>query len=202
MQANIISYYKKITDLALKNAAEGKQFRFKSKLNNRVFLDQAEDHLIRQFKKASGGGPLSKEAKKMISDYKDSIKNMNVLASKNYNDVLAKLKKAGSDDEKLKILHDLAGRGFAGHKTKDGKIYNIETYTNMYYTHMCNEMVRQGVMSRITNNKYKISEGHTKCDICILYEGKILTLEQLEAAKSAGLFHPHCVHFIIEVPNE
>ncbi|RPJ79823.1 MAG: hypothetical protein EHM20_00090 [Alphaproteobacteria bacterium] len=202
MQANIINYYKKITDLAIKNIAQEKQFRFRSKLNSSVLILQSEDFLIKQFKKASGGGPLSDEAKKLIADYKTSIKRINILASKSYDSTLAKLKKAKTDDEKLKILHNLAGKGFAGFKTKDGKIWNIETYTNMLFTYMSNEMVRQGVMSLINNDKYKISDGHTICDICKLYEGKTLTREELERAKSNGLFHPNCVHFIIEVKDE
>jgi|GEM_PF-3394249 len=202
MQANIINYYSKITDLALINLAQEKQFRFKSKLNNNIIINQSEDHLIKQFKKASGNNMLTEDAKKAIEDYKTSIKKMNILASKKYNDTLAKLKNAKTDEEKKKILYDLAGRGFAGHKTKDGKIYNIETYTNMYFTYLNNEMVRLGVLSRITNNKVKISEHHTICDICKEYEGKILTFEELERAKENGLFHPYCKHFIVEVKDD
>lgn len=199
MQSNVINYYKKITDLALKNLAQEKQFRFKSKLNSSVMISQSEDYLIKQFKKASGGGPLSDTALKQIADYKKAVKEMNILAAKNYNDALAKLKAAKTDEDKLKILHDVAKHGFSGHKTKDGKMYNIETYTNMYFTYMSNEMVRQGVLSNIKNDKVQISKHFTLCDICKLYEGKILTLVQLEEAKSTGLFHPYCKHFLIEV---
>lgn len=202
MQANIINYYSKITDLALKNLAQEKQFRFRSKLNNNIIIGQSEDFLIKQFKKASGNNILSEEAKKAIEDYKTSIKQMNILANKNYNDTLAKLKAAKTDEEKRKILHDLAGRGFSGHRTKDNKMYNIETYTNMYFTYLSNEMVRLGVLSNIKNDKVKISEHRTVCDICKLYEGKILTFEELERAKANGLFHPYCKHFIIEVKDE
>lgn len=200
MQANIINYYGKITDLALKNIAQEKQFRFKSKLNSPVMLVQSEDELIKKFKQASSGNLLTKEAEKAINDYKIAIKSMNKMASKDYNETLRKLKAAQSIEDKQKILNNLADRGFSGFRAKNGAIWNIESYPNMYYTHMNNEMVRLGVLSNVKDNeKIKISEHHTLCDLCKEYEGKTMSLSELENARSNGLFHPHCKHFVIRL---
>lgn len=199
MQANIINYYQKVTDLALKNLAQEKGFNFKSKLNSPVMIIQAEDELIKKFKQASGGQPLNDEAKKMISDYKSAVKGMNELAVKDYNDILRKLKATQSIEDKQKILYDVADRGFRGFKAKNGAVWNIETYTNMYYTHMNNQMVRLGALDRIKSDKVMISSHGTICDFCKKYEGKIMTRLELDNARLQGLFHPNCRHIILEV---
>jgi hypothetical protein len=199
MQANIINYYEKVTDLALKNLAQEKQFRFKSKLNNPVMLMQSEDELIKKFKQASGGKPLTKEAENLINGYKEAVKGMNKLAVKDYNETLRKLKAAQSIEDKQKILYDLADRGFRGFKAKNGANWNIETYTNMYYTHLNNEMVRLGALDGIKADKVQISSHHTLCDLCKNYEGKIMDRSEVENARANGLFHPNCRHTILEV---
>lgn len=199
MQANIINYYKKITDLALKNLAQEKQFRFKSKLNNPVMIMQSEEFLTSQFKKASGNKPLSKEAENAISDYKEAVKKMNIMASKAYDDALHKLKTTQPDKDKLKILLDIADRGFSGFKAKNGAVWNIETYTNMYFTHMANEMIRLGALEGIDSDKIQISSHNTHCELCKPWEGKIIKKSELDNARSQGLFHPFCKHIIWEV---
>jgi len=50
----LMNYYKKITDMALKNLALEKSFQFKAKLKSNVMSIQAEDHLQNVFKLASG----------------------------------------------------------------------------------------------------------------------------------------------------
>lgn len=199
MQQKIIGYYSKITDLALKNLKDEKQFRFKSKLNSPVMLIQAEDELIKKFKQASGGKPLTEEAKNLINGYKEAVKGINKMASKDYDDTLRKLKTTQSIEDKQKILNGVADRGFKGFKSKNGAIWNIETYTNMHYTHMNNQMIRLGALDRIQSDKIMISDHGTICELCKRYEGKIMTRLELDNAKMQGLFHPNCRHIILEV---
>jgi len=200
MQQNIIKYYEKITDLALKNLVQEKSFQFKSKLNNKLLSMQSQDHLIEIYKKA-GGGVLSDNAKKLIQDYNDSISQMYKIAIKDYNNTLNKLKNITNIDEKQKILNGYANKGIAGFKARNGAVWNIETYSNMLFTHANNEMVRLAILDNLKDNKVRISSGQSTrtCDICKKYEGEILTLDELEIAKEDGLFHPNCIHFIVEV---
>jgi hypothetical protein len=195
MLANIIKYYEKITDLALINIKNEKKFNFKSKLNNDVMLKQSEDHLISVYKKA-GGGTLSKEAKTQIDKYMNDIKEMNKLAVKDYNRTL-NLLKGKTLEEKQNILNDIANRGFHGFTSKNGNRWNIETYSNMYFTHMNNQMVRQAV---IDNSEYvRVSVHGTTCKLCIPWEGK--TMKTIEVERTT-LFHPRCKHFLIKVDNK
>lgn len=201
MQRNIIKYYTKITNLALTNIKDGKRFNMKSKLNNKVMLMQSEDHLIKVYKSA-GGGILSDEAKKQIEDYKNSMGKMHELAVKDYNSKLNLIKNAQSIEDKQKILDNLAKRGFNGFVSKDGKHWNVETYSNMYFTHLNNEMVRLGMMDYLKSkdiDKIKISSHGTKCHLCKPYEGVEMLMSELESARNNGLFHPNCKHIILEV---
>lgn len=197
MQTLIINYYKKITDLALKNIAQEKKFSFKQRLNSSVMM-QSEDHLLKVFSASSGGKPISAEARKIIDDYKDAMKKMNLIAVKDYNDTLSKLKNAKPDD-KEKILKDIAKRGFKGFKSKNGAIWNIETYTNMYFTHINNQMIRLGALEAIESDKIMISSHGCDCELCMPWEGKIMTRSELDNAIMQGLFHPNCIHVILEV---
>jgi hypothetical protein len=197
MLLNIIKYYRKVTNLALVNIKNEKRFNFKSKLNNDVMIKQSEQHLIDVYKKA-GGGTLSEEARKHIENYKTAMKDMHKLAVKDYNDTLRLLKRANNDDKQL-ILNRLANRGFKGFTSKDNKTWNIETYSNMYFTHLHNEMIRLGMLDYIEDDKIQISDHRTKCELCKEYEGKIMLKSELDEARSKGLFHPHCKHIILEV---
>src|SRR4030042_1706569 len=197
MLQNIIKYYEKVTDLALKNIVQEKSFQFKSKLNNRNLLIQSEDHLIQIYKKA-GGGVLSKEAKNHIDTYKKDMSEMYKLAIKDYNSVLTSLKATNDIDKKQKILNKLADRGITGFKSKSGALWNLETYTNMYFTHLNNEMVRLGVLDSMEGDMLQISSHSTKCELCKPWEGKIMKKSELENARSQGLFHPRCRHIVLE----
>lgn len=191
MLLNLIKYYEKITDLALINIKNEKRFNFKSKLNNDVLLKQSEDHLMSVYKKA-GGGTLSDEAKNKIDTYISDIKKMNKLAVKDYNKVLTSLK-GKTLEEKQKILNKLADRGFHGFTAKNGANWNIETYSNMYFTHVNNEMVRQAVIDN--SEMVRVSVHGTVCKLCIPWEGKLLKVTEI---KNTTLFHPRCKHFLIK----
>lgn len=177
MQQKLINYYSKIVNLALENKVKGKSFPFRAKLNNDVFLKQVEDHLRKVYKKSGGEG--LPDLDKFMSD----IKGMYKIANKHY---------------KNSSAEELAKNGIRGYEGKNN--WNLETYTNMYFTHMNNEMVRLGRLDYIRRNglKIKISKHNTICDLCKPWEGKVLNENELETARESGLFHPNCRHFIIE----
>lgn len=197
MQQNIIKYYEKIIDLALKNIVQEKSFQFKSKLNNRNLLMQSEDHLISVYKK-SGGSSLSNKAKELIDTYKKDMSQMYKIAIKDYNDTLKLLKATKDINEKQKILNKLADRGISGFTGANG-VWNLETYTNMYFTNINNEMVRLGVLDSMQGDMIQISSHNTKCKICKPWEGKIIKKSDLEEARRNGLFHVRCKHILLEV---
>jgi len=194
----LMNYYKKITDMALKNLALEKSFQFKAKLKSNVMSIQAEDHLQNVFKLASGT-QITDECQKMIDDYKLAMRKMASIAVKDYNDSLKRLKSAKSNEEKQKILNEVAKRGFKGFKARNGAVWNIETYSNMYFTHLNNEMVRYGSLERIEGDYIRISNHSTKCHLCKPFEGKILKKTDIDDARSKGLFHPNCLHLILPI---
>jgi len=197
MQQNIIKYYEKITDDALKNLAQGKKFQFRARLTNRNLIMQSEDYLIQQYKKA-GGTDISL-IRDDLEKYKKAMLEMHKVAGNDYNKVLNNLKTA---KDKQKLLDDYANRGIHGFTAKNGAHWNIETYSNMYFTHLSNQMVRQGQIDYLmlkNVDRVLISSHNGSCELCKPYEGRILTWEELEEAKLNGLFHVRCRHFILEV---
>jgi hypothetical protein len=186
-----INYYTKISDEALKSLSENK--KYKLTVNEKLLNDN-----ISNFLKIDD----STVSKELINKYrKDMIKTINI-ANIEYNKVFNKIN--ATDDEKLqqKILNDYADTGIIGFKAKNGARWNIETYSNMYTRHVNNECVRNSVLEQSKKQgkeKVKISTHGTKCDLCKPWEGKILTFEELETAKSAGLFHPNCFHIVLFV---
>lgn len=199
MRDNIVKYYGKVTNLALINLKNEKAFNMKSRLNNDLLLMQSKDHLERMYKMGNGSNTLSKEAKNEIDQYMKSIKDMHKLAVNDYKKTLQKLKNTPNVEDKQKILDDYAKRGIHGFTAKDGKHWNIETYSNMYFTHMHNTMLRMGKIDEIKSkgSKYiKISTHRTICNLCKPYEGKTMLIEEL---KNTTLFHPHCKHYVMEV---
>jgi hypothetical protein len=201
MLNNIIQYYSKVTDLALSNLKQEKQFAFKAELNNDTFMKIQEDHLIRVYKEA-GGDLLSSSAKKLIINYRNDIMNMQKLAVKDYNTTLTKLRNTKDPMQKQKILNEIAERGFHGFTGKNGQ-WNIETYSNMYFTNVNNTLVRYGVLDGSKDDSdFEVSKNLTACEKCKPWEGKRLTRE--EALKMVGentseLFHARCKHFLIEI---
>ena len=53
--------------------------------------------------------------------------------------------------------------------------------------------------NRKKGQKVKITYSQTPCDLCIPYEGKVLTMDELQDAKDNGLFHVRCQHFAYPV---
>jgi hypothetical protein len=200
MQQNIIKYYEKTTNDALRNLAQGKNFPLKARLNNRNLIMQSESRLIEMYK-AAGGSNIG-NVREELEKYKTAMKEMHKIAVKDYNTALQAVKNAKDIEEKQKILNAYADKGISGFKARNGAMWNIETYSNMYFTHLNNEMVRAGQMEYLRGKevtKVEISTHNNPCPLCEPYQGHILTWQELEDAKSAGLFHVRCKHFFAEV---
>lgn len=190
----IIKYYERITNMALTKLKEEKNFQFRKHLTNHSLLKAVESHYDSISK--------SEEARKLVKEYTTAMNNMYIEAKKEYSLILKKLKATDDPVLKQKILKDVANNGITGFIAKNEARWNIETYSNMFSRHVNNELIRMSVIEQIKaqgKNKVKISVHGTVCELCKPYEGKILTFEELEAARVNGLFHPNCLHFILYV---
>lgn len=190
MLQNIIKYYAKVSDMAMVNLSQEKKFQFRKMLTNRSLMEATKDHFEKIHR--------SESANKLINDYVQSMNNMHKIAQKEYNEVLAKIKATNDPMLKQKLLNDYADNGVKGFRAKNGAMWNIETYSNMYTTQVNNELIRMAVIENSKSGKVLISTHGTVCDLCIPFEGKVLTLAQLDRARSEGLFHVRCLHFVIE----
>lgn len=190
----INKYYKRVSEMALKNLKDEKKFQFRKHLTNHSLLKAVESHYESISK--------SEEAVKLIKEYTTSMNNMYIEARKEYNLVLEKIKSTNDILLKQKFLTDYAKNGCTGFIAENGARWNIETYSNMFSRHVNNELVRMDIIEQIKaqgRKTVKISEHGTACELCKPYEGKILTFKELEEAKIKGLFHPNCLHFILFV---
>jgi hypothetical protein len=188
MLQNIIKYYAKVTDMALVNLSQNKQFQFRKMLTNHSLMQVTEDNLLQLHD--------SENARKLINDYKIAMNDMAKIASKDYNKVLNQLKSTNDDTLRQKILNDYAERGIHGFTARNGARWNIETYSNMYTTHVNNQLIRMAVLENSKVDMFQVSTHGTICDLCIPYEGQLLTRQELD---DSTLFHPRCLHFIVEV---
>jgi hypothetical protein len=117
-------------------------------------------------------------------------------ARDDYNKTLKLLKATSDPIVKQRILDEYATRGIHGFTAKNGARWNIETYSNMCTTHFNNEIVRLSVLENIDQDgKVQITTSSKPCPLCIPWENKILTLQELNYARSQGLFHVRCKHF-------
>jgi hypothetical protein len=191
MLNNIIKYYAKVSDMALTNLAQGKQFQFRKMLTNHTLMQATKDYFEKIHR--------SDKANELINNYVQSMNNMHKIAQKEYNQVLAKIKATNDQILKQKLLNDYAMDGIHGFKAKNGAMWNIETYSNMYTTQVNNELLRLSVIENSKSGKVLISTHGTECDLCTPFEGKVLTLKELDRARSEGLFHVRCMHYVIEI---
>jgi len=191
MLNNIIGYYAKVTDMALVNLKNEKKFQFGRYLKNNAITATVKDHYHKIHR--------SKQADKLVDDYVKAMNNMYKLAQSEYNTTLTKLKATNDPIAKQKILNDYANNGCHGFTAKNGARWNIETYSNMYSTHVNNELLRLREIENAKGNLFLISTHGTECDLCIPWEGRTVTRKQLDIARGEGLFHPRCMHFVSEV---
>lgn len=191
MIEQVIKHYRRLTDIALKNISSGKSFKFE-------YDERLIENNVKEFMSNDG----SEISKSLILDYKRDMKLMIDRANREYRKVLNKFNATDDIETKQAILRKFADNGITGFTAKNGANWNIETYSNMYTRHVNNETVRNNIIylsKQQGKDKIKISKHGTKCELCKPWEGKILTFEQLEYAKSNGLFHPNCLHIVLFV---
>ena len=191
MLKNIIKYYKGVTNRALENLKNEKNFQFKKNLTNKTLEQATTDHL----QKLNN----SKQANKLIAEYRQAMRGMSEVAQTEYNRYLNIIKSTNDKDLKQKMLNNIANRGIHGFTGKDGKHWNIEGYSHMYTRHVNNQLIRLKVLENSNFDLFLVSKHGTICDLCKPYEGKYLVRQELE---DSPLFHPFCKHFIIEVEDE
>ena len=192
MQNKIISYYEKVSDMAIENLKAEKNFQFRKMLTNHSLLKVVESH----YESITN----SAEAKKLIKEYMESMNGMYIPARNEYNKTLQLLKATKDPMLKQQIIDAYCERGIHGFTAKNGARWNIETYSNMCTTHFNNELVRLSVLeTRKEGDKFEVSSHAKACPLCIPFEGKILTYEELQEAKAAGLFHVRCKHLVTKV---
>ena len=192
MQNRLIGYYANVSDMAIENLKQEKKFQFRKHLTNHSLLKVVESN----YEKITN----SEEAKKLIKDYMLSMNGMYKPARDEYNKTLQLLKVTKDPMLKQQIIDAYCERGIHGFTAKNGARWNIETYSNMCTTHFNNELVRLSVLeTRKEGDKFEVSSHAKACPLCIPFEGKILTYEELQEAKAAGLFHVRCKHLVTKV---
>lgn len=188
MLNNIIKYYSNVTDRALNNLAAGKKFQFRRNLTNKS-LEQAT---LSHFEKIHN----SEKAKKLMKEYTTAMKGMAKKAQAEYNRYLLMIKSTNDKTLKQKLLNDIANNGIHGFTNKVGSRWNIESYSHMFTRHVNNQLIRMNVVENAKIDLFQVSSHGTICNLCIPFEGRVLTREQLE---QSTLFHPNCKHFVTEV---
>lgn len=190
MIENTIKYYQKIEDESLKNLSQGKKYQFRKMMKNVSLLRANETYFLNIHN--------SENARNLIKQYQQDMQKMYIIAQKEYNITLAKLKSTNDIELKQKILDDYANSGIHGFKAKNGAMWNITTYSSMYTTHVNNQLYRMNVRENAKNDLFLVSTHKTICDLCKPYEGKMLTRQELD---SSTLFHPNCKHFVAEIKS-
>jgi hypothetical protein len=194
MLNNVINYYSNVSNMAIVNLKAEKAFQFRKHLTNQSLLRATQSHYE--------GISNSDEAKKLIKQYTDSMRGMTDIAKNDYNKTLKMLKATNDPIAKQRILDQYAERGIHGFTAKNGAKWNIETYSNMCTTQFNNELVRLSIRESLEDgSKVLISSHSGACSLCVPYQGKILSLVELDKAKSNGLFHVRCKHFYSEVKS-
>lgn len=189
MQENIIKYYANVTDRAMVSLKAEKKFQFRRNLTNKS-LEQVTKDTFQSIHN-------SEKANELINEYMQAMQKMHLLAQKEYNMMLNLLKSTNDTMLKQKILNNYANEGVHGFTAVNGARWNIETYSNMYTTHVNNQLIRMNILeSSDKNSLFQVSDHSTVCELCIPYENKLLSREQLD---NSTLFHPNCKHFITEV---
>lgn len=193
---NVIKYYERISNMALTNLKNEKNFQFRKHLTNRSLLESVNSH-YEKFSRSDQGF-------KMIKEYNTKMQSMYKIAQKDYSTYLKQLKNAKNINEKQAILNKFADNGIHGFTAKNGAKWNIETYSNMLTTHFNNQMVRLSVLENTPDDSiYEISEHASSCPVCLPFQGKRTDKKGLEAYKANGLFHVRCKHYFwkVEVTN-
>lgn len=99
-------------------------------------------------------------------------------------------------------LSRFAANGVTSFYSKDGKRYDMTTYTEMATRTSINNAYREGKIASVSNSEDDlviVRSGPRHCETCDPWANKILSIsgqskkyQSLDYAKSKGLFHPNC----------
>lgn len=103
-----------------------------------------------------------------------------------------------------RALNKFADRGIGAFKDDSGRMWDIASYTEMATRAALGQAAMEGHFSRLQERGYdlvQVSDHPEECEICRPWEGRILSMSgedkrypSVEAARSAGLWHPNCGH--------
>lgn len=96
-----------------------------------------------------------------------------------------------------RALDEFAGRGISVFRDKAGREWSIDAYVEMATRTVVANAQRDAYLQRAVAagaTHVRISVSPTCCPLCKPYDGKLIAIEDLAAAKAAGLFHPNCRH--------
>lgn len=103
-----------------------------------------------------------------------------------------------------KYRDNLAEKGVTGFRDRTNRNWNMRSYTEMVARTTTMQAHLQGTANRLLENGHdlvKVSKHAGACDLCVPWQGKILSLTgktegypTLEEAEAEGLFHPNCKH--------
>jgi hypothetical protein len=101
-------------------------------------------------------------------------------------------------------LNDFGDRGITGFVAKNGARWDMASYIEVATRTTLNNAARQAHDDQLTAHGYDlrlISDSSEACDVCIPWEGQIVSASgdsaeypSLADAEADGLFHPNCAH--------
>lgn len=108
-----------------------------------------------------------------------------------------------------RALQKFAGEGVTAFVAKDGRQYDIRSYTEMATRTTLANARREGRLNNIPGDLIIINSIPNPSPLCAPYERKVLSVSgksdkypSLQSAKDNGLFHPNCRHsFTAYVPG-
>ena len=103
------------------------------------------------------------------------------------------------------MLDEFARQGVKTITYKNGARYSIDSYCEMVGRTVAGRAAIQASLNRYAESGYNlviVTSHFRACDLCVPYEGKILSIEShpyyesIADAETQGLFHPRCAHSV------
>lgn len=122
---------------------------------------------------------------------------------------------SGVDDKQRaiqKMLNESADRGITHFTDRAGRVWDLSSYAEMSIrTSTMNAYLQGHIDTQIElgEDLVQISSVGTTCPLCAPWQGVVLSISgkstkyrSLDSAKSAGLFHPNCIHDLLLYDEE
>jgi len=103
-----------------------------------------------------------------------------------------------------KVLNKFANQGVTGFIDDAGRSWNLSSYSEMAVRTSTGRSAVNGHLDRMQQNGrdlVSVSDHAEECPLCRPWEGRVLSISgqssdypSVDAARSAGLFHPNCRH--------